>query len=111
MDREVLIRENVEYAGTNGVSTVNQKFQFRPAFKDLETGRVEIARFRNGNIAPMHLICGLPEEWAIEHDESGSICRVKKSVEAGFVREGNYFNRDEAMALSEVASRASGELE
>ena len=99
MDRKTLLRENVEFAGTNGVAIINYKVHFKPAFRDELTGRVEMARFRNGDSAPMHLICGLPDDWATERDESGSICRVKSSIIAGFVKEGIFYTRTEAAAL------------
>lgn len=102
MDRKALLKENTEYAGTNGVSLVNRKDQFHPAFRDEATGQVEIARFRNGDAAPMHLICGLPESWAVDHDESGSISRVKSSITAGFVRAGKFYTRQEASNYSNM---------
>ncbi|MBV1876198.1 MAG: hypothetical protein KUG79_01020 [Pseudomonadales bacterium] len=100
MDRKALFRQNVKYARTNGVSTVNGKQQFYPAFRDEITGRVELARFRNGDAAPMHLICGLPEDWAVSHDEYGLINKVKRSITAGFLREGVFFTRLEAAAFA-----------
>jgi len=99
MDRKRLIKENLEFVGTNGQSIVNRKANFKPAFRDEATGRVEIARFRNGELAPMHLICGLPDDWATERDEYGSVCRVKSSIIAGFVKEGIFYTRTEAAAL------------
>jgi hypothetical protein len=96
MDCKTLQQQNLEFSGTNGVSQVNRSSGFFPAFRDESSGRVEFARFRNGEPAPMHLICGLPEEWAIDHDEYGSICRVRNSVIAGFVRDGIFYTRQEA---------------
>jgi hypothetical protein len=96
MDSKTLQQQNLEFSGTHGVSMVNRDSGFFPAFRDELTGRVEFARFRNGEPAPMHLICGLPEEWAIDHDEYGSICRVQNSISAGFVRDGIFYTRQEA---------------
>ena len=100
MDNKTLRRQNVEFAGTYGISNANRRAKFVPAFRDLETDRVEIARLRNGQPATMHLICGLPEEWAVDHDEHGSICRVKPSIVAGFVREGIFYSREQAARIS-----------
>ena len=102
MDSKTLQRQNHEFAGTYGVSIANRRAKFVPAFRDTDTDRVEIARFRNGQAATMHLICGLPEEWAIDHDEHGSICRVKQSIVAGFVRDGIFYSREQAARISEA---------
>ena len=99
MDRNTLLKENIEFSGTNGVSTVNKEANFVPAFRDEATGRIEIAKFRNGLAAPMHLICGLPEEWATDHDDRGSINRVKSSIIAGFLRHGVFYTRQQAAAF------------
>ena len=60
-----LCQENQAFAGTGGVSANNHQAGFIPAFRDPASGRVEIARFANGNPAPMHLLCGLPQEWVV----------------------------------------------
>lgn len=104
MDSTTLQQENRQFKGTTGVAHANRNANFFPAFRDEETGRVECARFRNGEPAPMHLICGLPEDWAIGHDEYGSICRVKASIVAGFVRKGHFYTRQEAADFHQIAS-------
>lgn len=95
---QTLHQENLAYAGTNGVSTNNRSLRFVPAFRDEDTGRVEIARFENGNPAPAHLIVGLPQEWAVAFTADGAILAIKASVTAGFVRDNVFFTRDEAAA-------------
>ncbi len=101
MDRQILQQQNIDFSGTNGVSMANKDLNFMPAFLDEVTGKVEITRFHNGDPAPMHLICGLPEEWAIEHDEGGDICRVKDSIIAGFLLGNTFYTREEAANYSE----------
>lgn len=97
MNRQQLQKQNLQFKNTNGVSANNHNKGFLPAFRDEETGRVELARFRDGSCAQMHLICGLPRDWALEFDEAGSITRIKSSVVAGFCRDGEFFTRDEAI--------------
>ncbi len=92
--------DNVVFVGTGGVSEGNRERGFRPAFLDAETGRIEIARFANGNPAPMHLIEGLPRDWAMKFDPAGRIMAIKASVVSGFVREGLFFTREEAAAAT-----------
>ena len=106
MDRKTLLEENAEYAGTDGVSLVGRANRFQAAFRDKLTGRIELARFRNGAVAPVHVVCGLPEAWAVEHDDSGCIICVKSSIVAGFVRDAAFFTRAEAAASREIDSEA-----
>jgi hypothetical protein len=96
MNNERLRRDNLAFAGTRGVSEHAGKARFVPAFKDLETGRVELACFSCGSPAPMHVISCLPDEWAAERDAAGEIVRLKESVIAGFVRDGRFYTREEA---------------
>ena len=66
MDNQTLCSENLTYAGTRGISENNRALNFRPAFLDRNTGRFEIAKMKNGEQAPVHIICWLPQEWAEE---------------------------------------------
>jgi hypothetical protein len=97
MNRLQLQKQNLQFAKTDGVSANNHGKGFLPAFRDEETGRVELARFRDGSCAPMHLICGLPEDWACELDETGGVISIKKSIVAGFLKNDDFFTRDEAI--------------
>ncbi len=99
LTRERIRRENLAFAGTGGVSPVNRKRCFEAAFRDEATGRVELSRYANGNIAPMHLMDGLPAEWVIDRDERGCIRALKPTVIAGFVRDGEFYTREQAAAL------------
>ena len=96
LDLDGLKYQNVTFDGTYGVSRNNSSLGFMPAFRDDETGRVEIARFANGRPAPMHLLEGLPAEWAVGRGIDGSICAVKASIVAGFLRHGLFYTREQA---------------
>ena len=91
--------ENLAYAGTGGISQNNGSAGFVPAFRDEATGRVEVARFENGEPASMHLLCGLPDEWVIGRDADGRAMELLATVVAGFVRAGRFYTREEAAAL------------
>ena len=97
---ERLREENEIYAGTGGGSENNAEAMFVPAFKDQSSGRVEPARMEDGSRAPMHLLCGLPDEWVTERDPEGRITGLKDSVIAGFVRDGKFYTREEAARLT-----------
>lgn len=109
MNRQQIRQENRHFANTPGVSNNNRSFGFLPAFRDDETGQIELAKFADGRLAPVHVINGLPLEWALEHDSEGSIVAVKESVVAGFCKDGRFYTRDEAVIACQSAS-ASPEL-
>ncbi|MFT4676364.1 MAG: hypothetical protein ACJAX5_002349 [Patiriisocius sp.] len=44
----------------------------------------------------MHLIAVLPANWATTSDEDGDVASVKSTIVAGFVRDEQFFTRDEA---------------
>jgi|SRR6266850_2158314 len=88
--------ENVRYAGTGGVSRQNRCFGFRPAFMDLETAAVYLARFADGRPAPFHLLDGLPDELVLSRDPAGRVADIRASVISGFERRGRFYTRDEA---------------
>ena len=94
-----LRRENLAYAGTGGVSAVSCRAAFRPAFRDDATGRIELARFETGEPAPMHIFLGLPVDWITERDPEGHAIALLGSVVAGFVRNAEFYTREEVALL------------
>jgi hypothetical protein len=96
LTRNLIRRDNLAYAGTGGVSPVSRQRRFEPAFCDESTGQVELARYGNGAIAPMHLLDGLPSHWVLERDGAGRPCALRPTIVAGFVRDGRFFTREQA---------------
>ncbi len=96
MTRDKLNVENQRYRHSWGVSQNNGCAGFAPAFHDRDTGRTELSRFASGSPAPFHLIDGLPDEWVLERGPDGNKRGVKGSVIAGFVRDGQFYTREEA---------------
>jgi hypothetical protein len=88
--------ENHVYVGTGGISQENHGKGFFPAFYDQETGEIQLSRFENGALAPVHLIEGLPDAWVVERGMDGMIQAIKQSVIAGFVRGGLFYTRQQA---------------
>lgn len=95
-----LEQENASFAGTAGVSEIASSKRFVPAFKDDETGRVEVSRFANGADAPVHVLEGLPAEWATALDSDGRPSELKASIVSGFLRGDEFFTREEAAKAS-----------
>jgi hypothetical protein len=94
-----LRQENLAYSGTGGVSENCRSKQFQAAFQDTGTGRIELARFDNGQPAPMHIFSGLPDDWIVQRDSDGHPLALLDTIQAGFVRAGDFYTREQAAAL------------
>jgi len=91
-----LIHQNQAYEGTGGTSQGNHGQGFSPAYMDAETGKIVASTFTDGRPAPIHLLCGLPEEWVLGHTSSSEAPRLKASIVVGFVRGDQFYTRAEA---------------
>ena len=96
MTCERLREDNQTFDGTGGVSASNCAEGFIPAFCDTETGQVIPSRNADGSQAPIHLLAGLPMEWAVELGNGNVVLAVKETIIAGFLRAGVFFTRDQA---------------
>jgi hypothetical protein len=98
----VLQKENERFAGTGGRSEVNRDLGFRPAFFDCSTCEIYLSRFRDGRIAPLHLLDGLPDEVVLVRADCGRVVVVKSTLVSGFERNGFFYTRSAAArAVSE----------
>jgi hypothetical protein len=96
MTCERLKKDNQIFDGTAGVSAGNCTAGFIPAFCDTETGKVVPSRHADGSLAPIHVLAGLPREWAVELGNGNVVLAVKETIIAGFLRAGVFFTRDQA---------------
>jgi hypothetical protein len=99
LTQKVLRQQNQVFRGTRGVSAGNRSQGFAPAFLDTLTGMIYRACFADGRPAPMHLLDGLPPALVMARDASGRVTAVYPSVMAGFVRDAQFFTREQAAAL------------
>ncbi len=99
MNNRTLKLENIVYNGTTGVSQNNRSLGFTPAFLDKKTGVIEIARLKNGQPSPMHIINWLPKSWAESLASDGCVLRLKPGIIAGFVRDGFFYTRAQTAEL------------
>ena len=93
-----LRRESRMFEGTGGRSEENRGGGFEPAFLDNETQRIYRSRFADGRPAPCHLLDGLPDEVVVARDDRGRVAATKGSLVAGFLRGGEFYTRDQAVA-------------
>lgn len=107
MTEAALEQENRTFHGSGGVSAGNRGRGFRPAFRDDETGEVFASCFADGQLAPFHLLDGLPERVVLRRHGSGGVAVVKASVVCGFVRDERFYTRAEAArAVEDEAAQA-----
>jgi hypothetical protein len=99
MTPRTLEQENREYGGRGGISPENGSLGFRPAFMDLETGRVFASCFESGCPAMVHVIEGLPEDLVVQRSPAGRVMAVKDSVVAGFLWCGRFLTREQASRI------------
>lgn len=98
LNARTLRRENQAFRGTGGVSAENRTQGFVPAFLDTQTGAVYRACFADGRPAPMHLLDGLPPTVVATRDATGRVLALKATVQAGFLREEQFYTRAQAAA-------------
>ena len=96
---KALVNQNRAFAGTPGVSQVNRRRGFLPGFLDRATGSVYLSRHADGRPATVHLLDGLPEELVVARTHSGQVAAIKGTVVAGFVHEGQFYTREQAVLM------------
>lgn len=91
---------NVLYARTRGVSRNNGSFGFRPGYLNGASGEAVLSRFANGTPAPVHLLDGLPESWILDRDHEGHVIATRQGIVSGFIRDGRFYTREEAITAT-----------
>ncbi len=91
-----LAHQNQAYAGTGGTSQGNHGRGFSPAYMDTETGETVASSFTDGRPAPIHLLCGLPDEWILDQGYDSEGPKLKESIVVGFVKDDKFYTRAEA---------------
>ncbi len=97
LSERLLRLENCTFCGTGGVSRNNRDAGFAPGYLDTHTGMVALSCFPDGRPAPVHLLDGVPEEWVARRAPDGRVAAVRAGVIAGFVRNGRFYTREEAL--------------
>ncbi|NEV60960.1 hypothetical protein [Thiorhodococcus minor] len=89
--------ENLLYANTEGVSQNNKSLGFRPGYLNSRNGECALSRFSDGRLAPVHVLDGLPDQWIRTRDSKGKVAELEPGVISGFIRDGRFYTREEAM--------------
>ncbi len=95
LTRKALKAQNHKFSHTAGVSCHNRTRGFLPGFLDQETGSVYPSCKADGSLAPIHMMDGLPECLIIARSASGRAAAIKRTVIAGFIREGHFYTREQ----------------
>jgi hypothetical protein len=90
--------QNIVWRGTGALSAENRGHGFIPVFLDLERGDIHPSCYANGELAPIHILDGLPKYLILAYDTSGKVTKTKDCVIAGFLRDGKFYSREEAAA-------------
>lgn len=108
MNEQRLEEENLAHVGTGGRSQENSDVGFHPAFFDYASQKLYLSRFRDGRIAPVHLLEGLPEEVIVDRAPCGRVLAARASLVAGFERNGLFYTRKAAArAVAAIRGRKS----
>ncbi|HET8702085.1 MAG TPA: hypothetical protein VFL97_10530 [Nitrococcus sp.] len=94
-----LLQDNRRYQGTKAVSEGNRPNGFLPAFLDPDTNTVYLSRQADGGLAAVHCLEGLPNELVVSRDAAGHVTQAKPGLICGFLHEGRFYSREEAMRL------------
>ncbi len=89
--------ENTRYSGTLGLSQNNGAYGFVPGYLHTIADVCVISCFADGRPAPIHLLDGLPESWIEERDINGHVTKTCPGIVSGFLRDGRFYTREEAL--------------
>lgn len=91
-----LREENALHAYTLGIGANRSELGVVPGYLNCVAGKRTIARFADGQGAPVHVLDGLPDDWIAERDCHGRPVRTHPGIVASFSHGGPFLTRDEA---------------
>ena len=69
-----------------------------PAFRHTSSGETHLSCEEDGSLAPIHRVDFLPSKWLLCNIDK-SECKLKDTVEKGYVVMGHFFNQQDAAQL------------
>lgn len=80
-------------------SRIEKRFMgMLPAFRHISSGETHLSCEKDGTLAAVHQVDFLPSEWLLCNIDN-SECKLKDSVEKGYVVMGHFFNQKDAAQL------------
>ena len=74
-------------------------YGFQPAFLDARTQVIYPCRYEDGQLAPFHILDGLPDEVVVKRPFAQFITGDKPRLVCGFLIDGRFHTREEAVEL------------
>ena len=87
---------NVDFFAARGSSDDNRDAGFIPAFLNRETGEVHLSLSSDGRLCLVHTLDGRPDVVVVRRSRSGLVTAVRRCIVAGFVRNGQFYIREQA---------------
>lgn len=69
-----------------------------PAFRHVSSGETHLSCEKDGTLAPVHRVDYLPSQW-LTCNIDNSECKLKDTIEKGYVVMGHFFNQEDASHL------------
>ncbi len=79
---------------------------FRPAFLDCSTMTLYLSRFKDGGLAPTHVLEGLPDEAVSIRAPCGRVMAPKATLTRGYERNGYFYTQSAAARAAKEWLRA-----
>ena len=70
-------------------------FGFMPAFKNINNQEVHLSAYDSGELAVVHVLDNVPDEWVAEWGNDGRPSSLKPGIIAGFMRFGEFYTLSE----------------
>ena len=99
--------EQLKHNETRQASIEKDEYQSRvykrfmgilPAFRHTSSGETHLSCEEDGTLAPIHRVEFLPSKWLLCNIDKTE-CKLKDSVEKGYVVMGHFFNQQDAAQL------------
>lgn len=95
MSQSLIAQQQGAYDQLGGAIFTDVSFGFMPAFKDLKTEEIHLSVYHSGELAVVHVLDNLPQNWVDEWGEDGHAISLKHGIIAGFMRNGDFYTLSE----------------
>lgn len=92
------IENNSEISEEREIRVYKRFMGILPAFRHISSGETHLSCEKDGKLAPIHRVDFLPSKW-LTCNIDNSECKLKDSIEKGYVVMGHFFNQEDASHL------------